>query len=127
MVAPPFKATALFLGVFATQFMLVPQMLLDMNFEPAPTADEWHLFVMRPFGLLGLFLCYALWHFDNSWTGFLAAFNVPFSASLPWYAHATKPIKLPEHYVPTVGTAVLALWSVVAYLTAAPATTKKTN
>ena len=107
----PFKATALFLGVFALQFTLAPQFLMDTNFNTPPKLDPWHLFIMRPFGILGLFLCYLLWNMDGSDKVFLALFNVVFSASLPWYAHATKDIKLPEHYVPTVGTVILALWS----------------
>ena len=106
----PFKATALFLGVFALQFALVPQFLMDQNFNNSPKLDEWHLFIMRPFGVIGLFLCYLLWNMDGSDKVFLAAFNVVFSASLPWYAHATKDVKM-EHWVPTGGTILLALWS----------------
>ena len=97
--------------------------MMDSNFDPSPQLDDWHLFVMRPFGLLGLFFCYVLW--NSSDVSLLAAFNVFFSASLPWYAQATKPVKTPEHFIPFLGTVVLALWSVAALATAAPK--KKSN
>ena len=43
----------IFLGFFSLQFMLAPQFLTDTNFKDGRKLDQFHLFVMCGFGVLG--------------------------------------------------------------------------
>ena len=49
------KAMVAFFAVFMFQFLVCPQFVYDMNFSDGKKLDEFHIFIMRGFGMLGLF------------------------------------------------------------------------
>ena len=104
-----FKINAAFLGVFALQFLLVPHILMEQNFQAGSyTLDRFHYFFMRGFGVLALgFIGLSVQVDADKFLPFMTAFHFAFCTALPWYAQAFLPTT-PMHYVATGGTIVIA-------------------
>lgn len=112
-----FMANAAFLGFFSLQFLFYPEFLMDTNFEKHPKLDKYHLFIMRGFGVLGLFFCGMLLQIDaKKFLPFMSLFMIVFSAVMPFYAQYTLPVKLPDHYLPVGGCAALCLAHIYLYV-----------
>ena len=83
-------------------------MLFKMNFDPVPTLDKWHVWMMRGMGVLGMFMCYLIYQWSQSaadmkkYLKFMTIFYFCFPAALPWYAQKNLPVK-DEHWIPTGG------------------------
>ena len=104
------KFTAAFYGFFSAQFLFCPQFLYDTNFSEAKTLDEFHLFICQAFGVLGLFFCGLIIQLPaKKYLTFMTVFNVLFSSSLPFYAQYAFAVKLPDHYLPVGGCALICL------------------
>ncbi len=103
------KSNAAFLSFFAAQMIFAPDLLLATNFQPGSySLDKWHYWMMR--GMGGACLGYAIMTLmvdAQKLMPLMTAINIGICSLLPWYAHAKLPIKLPEHYIPVVGTALL--------------------
>jgi len=106
-------ASALFLGFFGLQFLLVPDFLMSENFQSGSyNLDKWHYFVMRGCGCAFLGLAGFYWQTATQADKFMLVNTITFtltSIMLPFYAHLNLPIALPKHYIPVVGCALLIL------------------
>ena len=103
-----FKVNSIFLGFFSLQFLLAPEFLHATNFSDGRKLDQFHLFIMRGFGVLGGGFCLLMNMIDaEKWLGYMTAMMIMFCSSLPFYAQAWLPVKLPEHYLPVGGCAAL--------------------
>jgi hypothetical protein len=102
------KASAAFLTVFALQFLFCPQFLYDTNFSQPKVLDEWHIWICRGFGVLGLFFSALIVQLDaKAFLKYLTVFNFIFACSLPFYAQVFMAVNEPDHYVPVGGMALL--------------------
>jgi hypothetical protein len=91
------KAFVAFLGLFMIQFLVCPQFVYDMNFSDGKKLDEFHIFIMRGFGMLGLFFLGALAQLDaDEFLPFITKWGCALTAIMPVYAHFNLPTK-PEH------------------------------
>jgi len=96
------KITSGFLSLFMIQCMLVPNFITQTNFEGIKL-DDYHVFLMRVFGILGCGLCYLWYQMDASMIKFQTIVIVLFGLAGPVYAQFYMPVKLPDHYLPFVG------------------------
>ena len=72
--------------------------------------DEFHLFICQAFGVLGLFFCGLIIQLPaKKYLTFMTVFNILFSSSLPFYAQYAFAVKLPDHYLPVGGCALICL------------------
>ena len=102
------KVNAAFLGFFSLQIILCPQFLTDTNFADGRKLDAVHIWLMRGFGVLGAGFCGLIAMIDaKKYLGYMTAMMIGFCSSLPFYAHAWLPVRLPEHYLPVGGMAAL--------------------
>jgi hypothetical protein len=105
-----FKASALFLGFFGLQFLLVPDFLMSDNFQDETyTLDKWHYFLMRGCGCAFISLTSFYWQAADQADKFMLASTVTFtltSIMLPFNAQMNLPVKF-KHWIPVVGCALL--------------------
>ena len=110
-----FKINAAFLGFFSLQFILCPQFLTDTNFTDGRKLDAVHVWLMRGFGVLVAGFGGLITMIDaDKYLGYMTAAMIGAAGSLPFYAHAWLPVRLPEHYLPVAG--ILALIAAHLYL-----------
>eukprot|EP00938_MAST-03A_sp_MAST-3A-sp1_P003947 g3947.t1 len=103
-----YQFSAAFFAFFAVQMVFAQDKLFEMNFDPVPTLDKWHQWMMRGLGVLGLNICYLIWTWSKSdadrkrYLPFMTVMYFTFPAALPWYAQKNLPVKQ-EHWIPTMG------------------------
>ena len=108
-----FKASALFLGFFGLQFLLVPDFLMSENFLPGSySLDKWHYFIMRGCGCAFIGLACNYWQMADQAQKFMLVNTATFTLTsivLPFNAHLNLPVSNPKHYIPVGGCALLIL------------------
>ena len=108
-----FKASALFLGFFGLQFLLVPDFLMSENFLPGSySLDKWHYFIMRGCGCAFIGLACNYWQMADQAQKFMLVNTATFiltSVVLPFNAHLNLPVNNPKHYIPVGGCTLLIL------------------
>ena len=108
MVAVPFS-------MYGLQFLLTPEMCIDLHFDYTP--DENHIFLARGSGVAILALVYALFQMPlDAAVKLSAIYSLAVGIVYPWSAaYLLKlPVKYPMHYVPEVLMAVLSLCGALA-------------
>ena len=113
-VAQVYQFSAAFFGFFALQMVFAQDKLFEMNFDPVPKLDKWHVWMFRGLGVLGLNICWLTYTWSKSeadmkrYVSFMATLWFTFSSALPWYAQKNLPVKQ-EHLIPTIGCALITL------------------
>ena len=102
--------------MFALQFLFVPQFLFDTNFNDV-TLDEFHIFQCRGIGIMGLGLICMMLRFDaKKFFPLMTLWFIMLSVALPFYAQANMNVKVPEHYLPVGGCALLCAAQLYIYI-----------
>ena len=103
------KANAAFFSFFAAQMIFTPDLLMATNFQPGSySLDKWHYWMLRGMGAIGLgYVMMTVMGDAQKLMPLMTAVNIAFCSLVPWYAQAKLPVKLPEHYIPVVGTSLL--------------------
>lgn len=105
------KANMAFFSVYGAQFLLTPDMVLNMNFENLKVT-EFHRFLTRMTGTTLLGLCWAMnklpeetalegWCYIGTATTIIAPLYAQACTSLGWKTGMEK-VKMPEHLLPVM-------------------------